>query len=151
MEWFKGKMGQIIALVSIVGTLAGFGYTGATYVNRLENLERKVGRIQGTEDAQQVIEERFAGIETSVEFINKTIDESLLIWIREAQEDISGVQISVGKLEAGLEGLDIPDIDPLQESISATNANIAGIKASLDAMYADVQSLKNKNDNPLAN
>jgi hypothetical protein len=162
MDWFKGKMGQIIALVSIVGTLAGFGYTGATYVNRLENLERKVGRIQGTEDAQQAIEERFAGIETSVEFINKTIDESLLIWIREAQEDISGVQISVGKLEAGLEGLesslntgleniDIPDIEPLQESISATNANIAGIKASIDAMYADVQSLKNKNDNPLAN
>ena len=162
MDWFKGKMGQIIALVSIVGTLAGFGYTGAPYVNRLENLERKVGRIQGTEDAQQAIEERFAGIETSVEFINKTIDESLLLWIREAQEDISGVQISVGKLEAGLEGLesslntgleniDIPDIEPLQESISATNANIAGIKASIDAMYADVQSLKNKNDNPLAN
>ena len=151
MEWFKGKMGQIIALVSIVGTLAGFGYTGATYVNRLENLERKVGRIQGTEDAQQAIEERFAGIETSVEFINKTIDKSLLIWIREAQENISGVQISVGKLEAGLEGLDIPDIEPLQESISVTNVNIAGIKASIDAMYADVQSLKNKNDNPLAN
>ena len=38
MEWFKGKMGQIIALVSIIGTLAGFGYTGATYVNRIENL-----------------------------------------------------------------------------------------------------------------
>ena len=151
MDWVKGKIGQIIALVSIVGTLAGFGYTGATYVNRIENLEKKVSRIQGTEDAQQAIEERFSGIETSVEFINKTIDESLLLWIREAQEDISGVQISVGNLEAGLEGLDIPDIDPLQESISATNANIAGIKASIDAMYADVQSLKNKNDNPLAN
>ena len=41
MEWFKGKMGQIIALVSIIGTLAGFGYTGATYVNRIENLETK--------------------------------------------------------------------------------------------------------------
>ena len=34
MDWFKGKMGQVIALVSIVGTLAGFGYTGATYVNK---------------------------------------------------------------------------------------------------------------------
>jgi len=94
MDWVKGKIGQIIALVSIVGTLAGFGYTGATYVNRIENLEKKVGRIQGTEDAQQVIEERFSGIETSVEFINKTIDESLLLWIREAQESISEVQIS---------------------------------------------------------
>jgi len=161
MDWVKGKIGQIIALVSIVGTLAGFGYTGATYVNRIENLEKKVGRIQGTEDAQQAIEERFSGIETSVEFINKTIDESLLLWIREAQESISEVQISVGKLEAGLEGLessldtgleniDIPDIDPLQEDISAANANIAGIKASVNAIYADVQALKNKSDNPLA-
>jgi uncharacterized coiled-coil protein SlyX len=150
MDWVKGKIGQIIALVSIVGTLAGFGYTGATYVNRIENLEKKVGRIQGTEDAQQVIEERFAGIETSVSFINKTIDESLLLWIREAQDNVSTIQVTVGKLESDIENLDIPDTDPLQEDISAANANIAGIKASVDAMYADVQALKNKSDNPLA-
>ena len=150
MDWVKGKIGQIIALVSIIGTLAGFGYTGATYVNRIENLEKKVGRIQGTEDAQQAIEERFAGIETSVSFINKTIDESLLLWIREAQDNVSTIQVTVGKLESDIENLDIPDIDPLQESISKTNANIAGIKASVDAIYADVQSLKNKSDNPLA-
>ena len=65
MEWFKGKMGQIIALVSIVGTLAGFGYTGATYVNRLDNLEAEIGGVGDTESAQQVIEERFASIETT--------------------------------------------------------------------------------------
>ena len=150
MDWVKGKIGQIIALVSIIGTLAGFGYTGATYVNRIENLEKKVGRIQGTEDAQQAIEERFAGIETSVSFINKTIDESLLLWIREAQDNVSTIQVTVGKLESDIENLYIPDIDPLQESIAKTNASVAGIKASVDAIYADVQSLKNKSDNPLA-
>ena len=150
MDWVKGKIGQIIALVSIIGTLAGFGYTGATYVNRIENLEKKVGRIQGTEDAQQAIEERFAGIETSVSFINKTIDESLLFWIREAQDNVSTIQVTVGKLESDIENLYIPDIDPLQESIAKTNASVAGINASVDAIYADVQSLKNKSDNPLA-
>jgi len=150
MDWFKGKMGQIIALASIVGTLAGFGYTGATYVNRIENLEKKIGRIQGTEDAQQVIEERFAGIETSVSFINKTIDESLLLWIREAQDNVSTIQVTVGKLESDIENIDIPEVEPLQESIANTNASVAGIKASVDAIYADVQSLKNKSDNPLA-
>ena len=41
MDWFQNKTTQIIALVGIVGTLAGFGYTGAEYVNRLENLEAK--------------------------------------------------------------------------------------------------------------
>ena len=150
MDWVKGKIGQIIALVSIIGTLAGFGYTGATYVNRIENLEKKVGRIQGTEDAQQAIEERFAGIETSVAFINKTIDESLLLWIKEAQDDVSVIQVTVGKLESDIENLYIPEIEPLQENISATNASIAGIKASVNAIYADVQALKNKSDNPLA-
>ena len=150
MDWFKGKMGLIIALVSIVGTLAGFGYTGAGYVNRLENLEKKVGRIQGTEDAQQAIEERFAGIETSVGFINKTIDESLLLWIKEAQDNVSSIQVTVGKLESDVENIDIPEIEPLQESIANTKVSVAGIKASVDAIYADVQSLKNKSDNPLA-
>ena len=150
MDWFKGKMGQIIALVSIVGTLAGFGYTGAGYVNRLENLEKKVGRIQGTEDAQQAIEERFAGIETSVTFINKTIDESLLLWIKEAQDNVSAIQVTVGKLESDIENIDIPEVEPLQESIANTKASVAGIKASVDAIYADVQALKKKSDNPLA-
>ena len=41
MELFQGKAAQLVAFVSIVGTLAGFGYTGATYVNRIENLEKK--------------------------------------------------------------------------------------------------------------
>ena len=71
MEWFENKTTQLIALVSIVGTLAGFGYTGATYINRLENLEAQIGGIGDTENAQQAIEERFAAIEKSVEYINK--------------------------------------------------------------------------------
>ena len=157
MDWFKGKIGQIIALASIVGTLAGFGYTGATYVNRIENLEKKIGTLVETEDAQQAIEERFAGIATSVPFINKTIDESLLLWIKEAQDNGSAIQVTVGKLESDIENIDIPEVEPLQESIANTNASIAntnasvaGIKASVDAIYADVQSLKNKSDNPLA-
>ena len=48
MDWFKNTTTQLIALVSIVGTLAGFGYTGATYINRLENLEAKIGGIGAT-------------------------------------------------------------------------------------------------------
>ena len=77
MDWFENKTTHLIALVTIVGTLAGFGYTGATYVNRLENLEAQIGGIGDTESAQQAIEERFASIETSVDYINKSIDEGI--------------------------------------------------------------------------
>ena len=108
MDWFEINTTQLIALVSIVGTLAGFGYTGATYVNRLENLEAKIGGVEDTEDAQQVIEERFAAIETSVEYINKSID-SLDI------PDDSKMQASIATLTNDVERLWI-EIEKLEDS-----------------------------------
>ena len=108
MDWFQNKTTQLIALVSIVGTLAGFGYTGATYVNRLENLEAKIGGVEDTEDAQQVIEERFAAIETSVEYINKSID-SLDI------PDDSKMQASIATLTNDVERLWI-EIEKLEDN-----------------------------------
>ena len=106
MEWFKSKAGQLIALATIVSTLAGFGYAGAGYVNRLENLENKIGGLGETEDAQQQIEERFAGIATSVEYLEKEIDgieipdistlkaqiEGLSLAMRKAEEDIAKIE-----------------------------------------------------------
>ena len=107
MEWFKSKAGQLIALATIVSTLAGFGYAGAGYVNRLENLEKKIGGLGETEDAQQAIEQRFASIETSVEYFEKEIDcieipdtsslkaqlEGLSVAMRKAEEVISNFEI----------------------------------------------------------
>ena len=60
MDWLQSKTTQVIALVGIVSTLAGFGYTGATYVNRITNLEAKIGGIGDTKQAQKAIKERFA-------------------------------------------------------------------------------------------
>ena len=110
MEWFKSGAGQLIALVTIIGTLAGFGYTGATYVNRLENLERKVSTVSETEDAQQDREERFSRIETSVDYINKSIDEGINISLRTQAS-------SINSLEAQIEGMAVV-VDVLEEDIS---------------------------------
>ena len=121
MEWFKSGAGQLIALVTIIGTLAGFGYTGATYVNRLENLERKVSTVSETEDAQQDIEERFVGIETSVDYINKSIDEGINVSLRTQA-------VSINSLKAQLEGLSV----------------------AVRAIEKDVDKLEDKNTNPLA-
>ena len=122
MEWFQNKTTQIIALVTIVGTLAGFGYTGATYVNRLENLERKVSTVSETEDAQQDIEERFSRIETSVDYINKSIDE--------------GINVSLRSQSA---------------SINSLKAQIEGMAVAIDVLEEDVNKLEDSNSNPLAN
>ena len=119
MEWFKSKAGQLIALATIVSTLAGFGYAGAGYVNRLENLEAKIGGIGDTKQAQQIIEERFTAIETSVEYINKSIDSIVIPdnseSISSLKAELTGLSISVKELEK--------DVDKLEDSSGNPLAN----------------------------
>ena len=122
MEWFKSKGGQVIALATIVSTLAGFGYAGAGYVNRLENLEKKIGGLGETEDAQQAIEQRFAGIETSVAYINKSIDE--------------GINVSL-KAQAS--------------TVSTLKAQIEGLSVAMEKAEEDISKLEDSSGNPLAN
>ena len=106
MEWFKSKGGQIIALATIVSTLAGFGCAGAGYVNRLENLEKKIGGLGETEDAQQEIEERFTGIETSVEYLEKQIDGIKIPDISGLKVQLEGISVSVKNLEEDISKLE---------------------------------------------
>ena len=133
MDWFKGKMGQIIALVSIVGTLAGFGYTGATYVNRLENLESKMAKYVDEADS---LADQMTGLDKQVVAVGEQI-KSLNI----DTEDLTPIKNDIVTLQTSIAGIDIV----------ALQTSIAAINASIDSMYDDVKSLKNKNDNPLAN
>ena len=117
MDWFQSKTTQIIALVGIVGTLAGFGYTGAEYVNRLENLESKIGGISEAEDEMKIIEERFASIETSVQFLEKEIDNISVPDVTEIKTDIATIKADLQSLDSNLskveDKLDKKDSNPL--------------------------------------
>ncbi len=115
MGWFENTTTQLIALVSIVATLAGFGYTGATYVNRLENLEAEIGGIGDTEDAQKIIEERFAAIETSVDYINKSIDSMVIPDNSDLKASIATLTLSVERIQIDIEKLENKNKNPLTD------------------------------------
>ena len=117
MELFKKKTTQIIALVTIIGTLAGFGYTGATYVNRLENLEKKIGGIAVTKSSTQDLENRFAAIETSVTVINKSIDKGITIEIREIHGQINTMAVNISALQTRAISLE-KQVDKLEDADS---------------------------------
>ena len=105
MEFFQKKTGQVIALVTIIGTLAGFGYTGATYVNRLENLEKKIGGIAETEDNTQDLENRFVAIETSITYINKSIDEGIVVSLKTQAQEFVTIKTALATLKADVKNL----------------------------------------------
>ena len=113
MDWFQSKTGQLIALATIVSTLAGFGYTGATYVNRIENLESKIGGVDEAEDEMKIIEERFASIETSVQFLEKEIDNIEVPDVTEIKTDIATIKADLESLEKDLSKLENKSDNPL--------------------------------------
>ena len=113
MDWFQSKTTQIIALVGIVGTLAGFGYTGAEYVNRLENLESKIGGISEAEDEMKIIEERFASIETSVQFLEKEIDSIEVPDVTDIKTDVATIKAEIQNLQREIDKIEDADKNPL--------------------------------------
>ena len=113
MDWFQSKTGQLIALATIVSTVAGFGYTGATYVNRIENLEAKIGGVDEAEDEMKIIEERFASIETSVQFLEKEIDNIEVPDVTEIKTDIATIKADLESLERDLSKLENKSDNPL--------------------------------------
>ena len=106
MNWFENKTTQLIALAGIVTTLAGFGYTGATYVNRIDNLEAQIGGIGDTESAQKIIEERFAAIETSVKFLEKEIDNISIPDVTKIKTDIATIKADIQSLDKSIDKLE---------------------------------------------
>jgi peptidoglycan hydrolase CwlO-like protein len=105
MNFLENKLTQVIALVGIIGTLAGFGYTGATYVNRIDNLEAKIGGVKEADEGLGAIELRIEALETSITFINKTIDENLVIDAKSQADKIEKLKSDVATVEADIKNL----------------------------------------------
>ena len=116
MDWLQNRTAQFIALAGIIGTLAGFGYTGATYVNRIENLETKARQAKETEQGVDEVIIRIEALETSVNYINKTIDETILLKINQVESikaDMSGIKADVESVKTDIKILKEAKSNPL--------------------------------------
>ena len=138
MEWLNDRLGQIIAGVTVAGTLAGFGYEGARVMNQIENMEASFEAYVSSSDT------------ASANYVNivDTLENRVII------------------LEQQLESLDVPDIGAIEKDIVALKAHghpqqkmpdLSGIKTDVSVLQSsitnieqDIKELK-KSDNPLAN
>jgi len=87
MEWLKGKLGQVIGVAALVSTIAGFGYTGAGYVTRLEAVEERSGvsydaELKALSDVDVVIEKDVLVLKARIKAL-----EDLVITIQNKQND----------------------------------------------------------------
>ena len=97
MEWLKGKLGQVIAVAALVSTIAGFGYTGAGYVTRLEAVEKRSGvsykkELQALTDTDVVIEKEILVLQTEIKALQDKVDA-----IQKKQDDSGNPLISINK------------------------------------------------------
>jgi len=78
MNFLESKLGQILALGGLIATIAGFGYTGAGYVQRIEALESQTSVSY---------EEDINAIKTDLSVLQEKIQKINLI--DSLQQDIS--------------------------------------------------------------
>lgn len=105
MNILENKITQFIALATIIGTLAGFGYTGAGYVNRIANLEAKIGGVKEADEGLGAIETRIEGLETSITYINKSIDEGILLKLEAQADKVSALSEDIATVKADIKNL----------------------------------------------
>lgn len=103
MNWFENKTTQLIALAGIVTTLAGFGYQGATYVNRIENLEAQAS-VSYEEDINSlvtqisVIEQKLKKLE-QINILEGVVNQNTNNWSI-LKEQYMNLQKDVQKIES---------------------------------------------------
>jgi len=88
----------------------------------LENLETKVTGIATTKSGLQDIEKRFEAINTSISYINKSIDEGINISLKAQAESLVKVKTDIAEIKAQVKALD-KEIDRLEARLLKNNDN----------------------------
>ena len=73
--------------------------------NRIENLETKARQAKETEQGVDEVINRIEALETSVEYINKTIDETILLKINNLESirsDMSGMKADIESVKTDI-------------------------------------------------
>ena len=131
MAWLNDRLGQIIAGLTVAGTLAGFGYEGAKTINRIDNLEATISSSTDSNSSQVA---SLVELEKKVILIEQQLSSL-------AVPDISGLSQDVAVLKNHKHPLQVIPQMP----------DLSGIKKDIEKIESDLSALKNKKDNPLLN
>jgi uncharacterized coiled-coil DUF342 family protein len=111
MDWIKSGLGQIIALVAIASTIAGFGYTGAQYIQRIELLEKKATKNYTPQIVQ--LEKDIVELKSNLKILEN---------IPTIQKDVSSNKATIAGVKVEATGLSAR-IDALQKKIVENSKN----------------------------
>ena len=102
MEWIKGKLGQVIAVAALISTIAGFGYTGAGYVARLEAVEKKSGvsyasQLKALDNTDNSLTQDIIVLRGEIKTLRNELDilSSQVIRIEKKQDDTGNPLITI--------------------------------------------------------
>ena len=69
------------------------------------------------------------------------------MWLREAEESISVIEVSVGRLQSKVDTM--PDLGPVEGNISIIKVDIGKIESDLNSLEKQLEKLEDKDVNPL--
>ena len=150
------KLSTYAALIGVIGAIGGGFYAWGEFNNRLSVLEGEPSvNLKPLHDKDKELEKQFDEVllyanEYKVDLIDriKKVDDKI------EPVDLTKVFNEIGKVRESIAALNIPDevdLKPLMEKLQSIEKSLAIVKKENEVQDAELDEIKLKSNNPLAN
>ena len=156
------KLSTYAALIGVIGAIGGGFYTWGQFNLRLDQIENKEFIVNETVDLSG-IEEKISVLK--VEHIDRIKAGDTAVEAKIKPQDLSGLLKSIQEVREQVAGLKIPNVKPIQaalkeleeygweleEDIEELSKDVAIVKKENELQDIQIEEIKTKANNPLAN
>ena len=156
------KLSTYAALIGVIGAIGGGFYTWGQFNLRLDQIENKEFIVNETVDLSG-IEEKISVLK--VELIDRIKAGDTAVEAKIKPQDLSGLLKSIQEVREQVAGLKIPNVKPIQaalkeleeygweleEDIEELSKDVAIVKKENELQDIQIEEIKTKANNPLAN